>query len=167
MSNTGITLGELGERDFDNFQHIMKNARVQEFESSGDALLAHTQRLQECLVKHGVVLNMQSEPQQIEDVMKAKSIRVEARQYPDVEYDEVMVQKYLQRDKDKPFINPPLGLTEKHNKEQLGKYTSGMYVYKGNTEEIYKANEIVGFVSFPYSSPLTISPQWFVRWVIV
>lgn len=161
------TLGELKARDFDNFQHILKKATIVSFPSREAASLFHLQCMAVILAKHGIEINIESDPAKIDDTLKAKQIRIENRTYPDIEYNEMMVQKYINRDKEKPFQPEPLPLPTKHNKEKIGKYISGIYIYKGNTEEIYKDNEMVGFVSSVYSSPLLVIPTWFVRWIMV
>ena len=123
--SSDTTLGDMGKRDKDNFEHLMKQAETKEFPSHEIAFLFQLQCMNTVLVKHGVKIHQGAKAKKIDALLKKHRMRIEHR-------DDI----YL-----------PV--------EQRG-----LYIYKGNQDQIWKENEIVAFISDPYKSVIILTPNF-------
>jgi hypothetical protein len=128
--SSDITLGEMGERDIDNFEHLMKKATIHSFPDYVNALIFQLYSMHTILHKHGVQICEGAKAEEINKLLAKHKMRIEHRT------------EYAQ---DEPV------------------YMNGLYIYKGNQEQIWKENEIVGFVSNPYRNMIIIEPTYYVK----
>jgi len=125
--SSDITLGDMGKRDKDNFEHLMKQAETKEFPSHEIAFLFQLQCMNTILAKHGVKIHQGAKAEKIDTLLKKHSMRIEHRDdtYLPVEH-------------------------------------RGLYIYKGNQEQLWKENEIVAFISDPYKNQIIITPTFYI-----